>query len=239
MNKRSKQTIRSPKSFRPGAFKNAMAVDGQFQDLVKRKKNEIISLVQDLQRSKAINYFRIVRNSSRALYFETDIGEKIVELRFIIWTDDSDKPFDFTNSRMASFVLRPSENIEDTRLKVLRWLEGIKKGCLTEYLHSLTLKELERERIIHSFHKTGRMEDKFQRKDFAISILKDGLKHEIYLQVKSSEEALMAVKDELLKEGIAGSHYSFTGDLQRDVDAIKKKIVEIIEEYKKGNIIVV
>lgn len=234
MSRKNRFSIRNPHVLRKGATRNALSVEMRFKELVEQKKREIKNMMQDLS-GKIITVSGIIE-TQRAVRFNINIAGRSTTMAFIIWTDERSKDNDFTNSQFAKFVLRLNEDFEE---RALRYLDGIQRGCTTEYLYSLALEELKRERIIHSFHKTGRMEDKFQKKDFAISILKDGLKHEIYLQVKSSEEALMAVKDELLKEGIAGSYYSFTGDLQKDVDAIKKKIVEIIEEYKKGNIIVV
>ncbi len=234
MSRKNRFSIRNPHFFRKGASTNAMSVDNQMNRLVQQKQGEIISLIEDLRYGKVINTFLLTRSSKRALYFVADIGGRDVELRFIIWTDSREKPSDFRNSQLASFVLKPNESLNEVRLKVLRYLESIEKGRTTEYLYGLALEALEQERVIHSFHKTGRTEDRDQKKDFIIYILKNGLKHEIPLQVKSSEEALMAVKDEFVKYGIAGSFYSFTGDIRKDIDEIKKKIIQIINDYKEG-----
>lgn len=235
MSHKRRQTIRSP-HFRKGAGMNAMRVDKQMDRLVKQKKDEILSLLKDLQYGRAIKHFVVIRDSRRALDFRADISVRDVDLRFIIWTDNREKPSDFKNSQLASFVLRPNESLDDIRLKVLKYLDSIEKGRVTEWLYGAALEKLEQERIVYSFHKTGGTEDRDQKKDFIIYILKDGLKHEVPLQVKSSEEMLMAVKDELLRNGIAGSFYSFTGDIAEDVDAIKKKIVQIINDYKEGKV---
>lgn len=240
MSRRNRHSIRSPKSFRKGAGMNAMRVDNVIDSLLFEKKDQIRQLLRDLYHSGAIKEFAKRDGSRRALNFEVVIDYQIITIRFIIWTDNTaPDSIDFSNSQRAQFVLRVNDNIEDLRYRFLRYIEGIKKGRLTEYLFGLSLEELERERVFHSFNKTGRTEDRDQKKDFVIRILKDGILRDLYLQVKSSEEALMAVKDELLQKGIAGAWHCFTGDLRQDIENIKAKITKIIEAYKQGQIIFV
>lgn len=232
--KRGTRTIRSLKSFRPGAFKNAMAVDKQFCDLVRQKKNEIGSLIKDLYLSKVISYSRVVRFSSRATYFEIDVGGKIIELRFIIWTDTKEKDSDIVCSQFAKFVLRSTESIEDVRIKVLRYLEGIDRGCATEYLSALAHEELQKEKVIHYFYKTGRGKD-IRGADFVNLVFKDGLKVEVPDQAKSSYEELMKHKEE--HPEIPGYFREFTGDFEEEKNIIKEKIIRIINAFKRGEII--
>jgi hypothetical protein len=233
MSSRNRHTIRSPKSFRKGSGMNAMRVNNCFTELVEQKKREIKNTMQDLA-GKIIKINNVIE-TQRAVRFNVEIAGKTVIMAFIIWTDERGKDNDFTNSQFAKLVFRLNEDFKN---RVINYLEGIQKGCLTEYLYGLALEELEGERKIHSFNKTGRIED-IRKKDFVVRLLKDGIIKDLYLQVKSSCEALMAVKDELFKEGISGSFYSFTGNSREDIDAIKMKIVEIVEEFKKGNVIFV
>lgn len=237
MSRKSRLSIRNPRFFKKGAGINSIRINGCFAELIKQKKREIRSLIQEFKNSGIFNYYREIRNSARALFFEVDVvAEKIIELRFIIWTEPGKKYFEYTNSQTAKFVLGVNENIENARKNLLRYLEGIKKGCLVEHLYGLALEELEREGKIHHFYKSGKTED-IKKKDFIIHVLKDERMINFGLQVKSSEEALMAIKNELLKEGIFGSFCKYTGNEREDVDRIKEKIIKIIEAYKKGEII--
>jgi len=234
--KRSKRySIKNPHSLRKGADKNARKVDSQFKNLIEQKKNQIRSMVEDLGSSKDIIYHGEMYNSKRAVSFELSIVGKIIQLQFIIWTDNRRIDYDLINSQRARFILELTKNIENTKFKVLRYLESIKTGCITEYLYKLALEELEQERKIHSFYKTGKAED-IRKKDFVIKVLKDGILINLYLQVKSSKDNLMAEKKDLLGLGIAGSYYKFTGDLRGDTDNIKMKIMRIVENYKEGRI---
>lgn len=239
MSRNRRQSIRRS-GFRKGAGINAMRIDSAFDALLSEKKEQIRQLIYDLYRSGAIKEFAKLDGSRRTLNFEVVITYGIVELRFVIWTDNRKPDFvDVFDSRRALFVLRVNDNIENVKQRFLKYIEGNEKGRLTEYLFNLSLEELERERKIHSFNKTGRVADKYEKKDFVIRILKEGLMKDLYLQVKSSEAALAAVKEELLQNGIAGVWYCFTGDLKQDIENIKAKIIQIVEAFKiEGEILV-
>ncbi len=234
MSRKDRFSIRNPRTFRKGAGINAMRVDNRFTELVEQKKREIKNFMQDLA-GEIIGIYNIIENQ-RAVRFDVAIAGKSIKIVFIIWTDERNKDNNFITSQFAKFVFRKDEEF---RGPLLKYLEGIQKGCLTEYLYGLALEELERERKIHSFNKTGRAADKYEKKDFVIRILQDGLIRDLYLQVKSSKEALMAVKEELLQRGVAGVWYCFTGDLKYDIENIKVKIIQVIEAYKQGQIIFV
>lgn len=232
--RKARFSIRNPHAFRKGATRNALNIDMRFKELVEQKKREIKNMVQDL--AGKIITVNSVAETQRAVRFNINIAGKTVMIAFIIWTDERSKDNDFTNSQFARFVLRLNEDFKN---RALKYLEGIQVGCLTEYLYSLALEELGQERALHSFNKTGRVADKYEKKDFVIRILKDGLLKDLYLQVKSSEAALAAVKDELLQKGIAGAWHCFTGDMKKDIENIKAKIIQIVEAFKDGNIIFV
>ncbi len=233
MSGKRRWTIRNPHFLRRGAGRNAMRVDNCFEELVIRKKREVNQLIWDLLNSKAIASVSDSSEWRRSLFFRVSVGEKIINLKFIIWTGVRKKYPDYTNSQTAKFVLRVNENIEDVRIRVLNYLEAIEKGSTTEYVYTLALEELKKEHKIFMFYKTGAKKDK-EGADFIIMFFKEGKQVEIPYQVKSSYESLMIHKDKF--PDIPGSHGEFTGSLRENIDKAKIKIVEVINAYKEGKI---
>lgn len=223
-------SIRNPQSFRRGVAKNAMKIDNRFEELLERKKGEISQLIRGLANSQSVS---IVGSgtSRRSVFFRLNIDNKLIEFKFIIWTDYQKKDPDYTNARLARFVLGVSGSIDELRFKVLDYFESIQKGSTTEYIYALALEELEREHRILTFYKTGARKDK-EGTDFVIIVLKDGKQIEMPYQVKSSYEALMLHKEK--HPEIPGSYNRFTGNLREDTDRAKAKTIKVINDYKEG-----
>lgn len=214
--------------------RNAGRIDNKFKRLTREKKKEIRQLIQDFKKNRIIDNFREESSSRRAINFKIYIVEKVVKLSFIIWTDRRKKSADFTKSHFAKFILGPNEDMENLRNRVLRYLKGIQKGYTAEYLVNLALKSLEKTREIHHFYKTGKAKDE-RGKDFIIIVLEDEKLFGIPLQVKSSYQALIEHKKRFPK--IPGIFWESTGNLEKDLKAIKEKIMKVVMNYKEGKII--
>jgi len=207
-----------------------MKIDNRFEELLERKKEEINQLIRDLANSQSIS---ILDNSTsrRSVFFRLNIDNKLIEFKFIIWTDYQKKDPDYTNARFARFILGVSESIDELRFKVLDYFESIQKGSTIEYIYALALEELEKEHRILTFYKTGTRKDK-EGIDFIVIVLKDGKQIEMPYQVKSSYEALMLHKEKYPE--IPGSYNRFTGNLREDTDRAKAKTIKVINDYKEG-----
>jgi len=228
--RKGRYSIRNPHSFRGGASRNAMKIDNRFEELLERRKEEINQLIRDLASSKSISILNS-GTSRRSVFFRLNIDNKLIEFKFIIWTDYQKKGPDYTNARFARFILGVNENIDELRFKVLDYFERIQKGSTIEYVYALALEELEREHRILTFYKTGTRKDK-EGIDFVIMVLKDGRQTEMPYQVKSSYEALMLHKEKYPE--IPGSHNRSTGNLREDTDRAKAKTIKVINDYKEG-----
>lgn len=234
-----RKTIRDPRSFRRGAGRNAMRIDSGFGELVIRKKGEVTKLIWDLLNSKAITSILDTSERRESLFFRVKIGEKIIELKFFIWTGATEKDPDYSNSQFAKFILRTHESIEDLGFKVLNYLEGIERGLTTEYLGMVVLKELMaeplQERKFKYFRKATPNEDRYEGKDFIIIVISDGREIEVSIQFKSSEEELMNHKERF--PSVPGLFREFTGNRRGEMDIMREKVVRIIKEYIGGKII--
>ena len=234
-NKRS-WSIRNPQSLKRGASKNARKVNRKFEQLITRKKQEIGELMQQLRKNGIISQFKRIRNSKRALYYDVKIAEKILEFKFIIWTDDRSKPKDCTSSKEAKLFIGFYQDVKKT---ILKYLEAVEKGIATEFLTSEALKELENEReeLICFFKKNSKHEDKDEGKDFTVTTIENGKYTEIPIQVKSSYKKLM--QHALKFKNVPGLYREFTGNLEEEKIIIKRKIERIIVECKNNKIVFV
>jgi len=233
---RRKESIKDPHFFKNRTSKRAVRIDSRFKDLTRKKKEEIRQLIQDFKKNRIIDNFREENSSQRAINFKIYIVEKVIRLSFIIWTDNRRKSDDWIKSHFAKFVLGLNEDIENLRNRILRYLEGIRKGHTTECLVNLALESLKKTRKIHYFYKTGKAKDE-KGKDFIILVLKEGKLFGIPLQAKSSYEALMEHEKRFPK--IPGIFWESTGNLEKDLMVIKEKIIKVIRKYKEGKTIFV
>lgn len=104
--------------------------DTNLEMLVVQKKREINQLIWNLLTSRTITGILNASELQKSLFFTANIDKKLVELKFIIWTDAREKDPDSTDSQRAEFVLHLDESIEDVKQRVLKYLEGIQKGVL-------------------------------------------------------------------------------------------------------------
>jgi len=234
MSKKRKWSIRDPRSLKKRGKRNAREVNRKLEQLIVRKKQEIQELIQQLRENGIISQFKRIRNSKRALYYDVEITGKILEFKFIIWTDDRSKPKDYTSSKEAKFFIG---FYQDVKKRTLKYLEAVKRGIITEFLTSEVLEELEKEKkeLVCFFKKSSKHEDKGEGKDFTITIMENGKYTEIPIQVKSSYKELMQHK--LRFKNVPGLYREFTGNLEEEKRIIKKKIQRIIENYKNSKII--
>ncbi len=243
MSRKNRFSIRNPR-FRKGAGANAMKVDHAFDRLLSEKKDQIRQLIRDLHYSGAISeYAKCERESSqRALVFELVINHQIIITKFIIWTDNRPPDFvDFFNllNQKAQFVIRLNENIKDLEQRVLSCIESAQKGATTEFMAMTAMEELIQEsfgqRMLMYFRKSKPYEDKYKGTDAVIFIIHDGRNVDIPIQFKSSKEKLMEHKEK--HPNVPGLSRVFTGNQRKEIDIIKTKIVQIIDAYKKGEVI--
>jgi len=240
MSKKRRWSIRNPRSLKKGARRNAREVNRKLEQLIVRKKLEIQELIQQLRKSRIISQFKRIRNSKRALYYDVEIAGKILEFKFIIWTDDKSKPRDYTSSKEAKFFIGFHQ---DVKKRILKYLEAVKKGIVAEFLTSEALKELEfrelekEEELVCFFKKSSKHEDRDEGKDFTITTIENGKYVEIPIQVKSSYKELMQHARRF--KSVPGLYREFTGNLEEDKRIIKRKIERIIREHKNNKIVFV
>ncbi len=236
MSKKRNWSIRNPRFLRSGARRNAKEIGRKFEQLIVKKKQEIGEIIQQLRNNGVISQFKRIRNSRRSLYYDVEFAEKTLEFRFIIWTDEKPRPKNYTTSKTAGFFI---DFQQDIKKKILKYLESVEKGILTEFLTSEALKELENENkeLICFFKKNSKHKDRDEGEDFTITTTENGKYTEVPIQVKSSYKNL--IEHALKFKNVPGLYREFTGNLKEEKRIIKRKIERIIGEYKNNKIIFV
>ncbi len=240
---KKRYSIRNPKSFRHGARKNAGRVnkiDSKIIDQkIKEKKADIRNFIEKSVSDGILERYQIVRETRRSLWIQCRVINRInpVELRFFFWTENN-KPKDQANSNIASFFIKLGEGVKEKKRKALKYLQGIQRGSATEDLTAEalgTLKSSEEE--IYYFRPAKISEDRDQGKDFIVGTLKNGIKIEVPIQVKSSKKDLN--EHQKKHPQIPGLYREFEGGIDNQIEIIKQKIIKIIRAYKQNKIIFV